>query len=528
MASASNADAQTLFAKPDTTPDYRAYQHIEECMAAALRITDIEKSLRRDTIWLDTIPWYDMEELKEKLNLKNEREERRPESAIKAVNICLEKFNADTVKILSGRSAIRVIKILLMAHRDQDAEKFTQRFLDSLRRESDGRSYCTVPREATPGYGYKDCLNEVLVEYMVNARPARPALAKQYATEMESVIKAGYKPGDSLYRAIDVALELSGLANRMKDTAAAEAAQQLAVTLNDSMSEEERKNSPRSGNRLFILANIVVKNTSDEALDSLAVSTLAYNLWYANTVKNRIYGGKVITKDDEQVQPKKLPELTGDYYYTANSAVAPGASAQSKSTYTKEGAVHKGEFPIKNSVNFIVGLPNLCYTETDFRGRYDKGYKLAVVANSCLRHASMLRGLKRNIPDAEIIGLTNTYGTVGQLFPLTPDQEADTLAKLFLEFHSLPVRLIVEKTEFVHLAEPDGRRIDFDTPNSENLEESVKSYELLRIVDKEGYVIDNLRTLFQIRYGPIIGGLTTKKMELLKRLYEVLKNRPTK
>lgn len=136
---------------------------------------------------------------------------------------------------------------------------------------------------------------------------------------------------------------------------------------------------------------------------------------------------------------------------------------------------------------------------------------------SCNAVYNGMRDLKEVYPDLEIIVLSNTYGTVGQLGPLALADEADTLAKLFLGHGRVSAHLVVEHTPFFHVEAPDGRRIDLPTPQMDLLgyPRTIYDYPIDGIhwlVDKEGYVVH--KSLGIGAYW--------------NRLYTVLKNRPSK
>lgn len=302
----SHIDGQTLFAAPDTAPNYRGYQHIEECLNAGYRVSLTQKT-GLDSIWMDTV----IREMKEKLlrDRPNELITRRPKPVIDTINLCLQKFNSDTVKIQTIGKAMRIVRVLLFAHRDEDAVRFAQRFLDSVRNESEKNSDPTIRKKTLSDY--KDGLSFMMQQYS-SARPVRYDVVKQYYRRILSA-----RAGDSSYYRIDAAVGIIDLAEALGDSVTKEEAAHLALRLNDSIPEEERPKLPNARNRLQSLAGLMVKATKYEALDSIAISTVAFNLWYANTVRRRVYGGPIETR--ENAQPKKLPELGGAFYYVANN-----------------------------------------------------------------------------------------------------------------------------------------------------------------------------------------------------------------
>ncbi len=487
LAIASDVQGQTLFATPDTTPNYLAYTHIEECWAAGLRVSDAHKT-RRDSLRFDTLS-HEVAESFPKVILT-----KRPDVAIETAKVCLNKFNADTAKFLSTESAVRIVRILLVAHRDQDAGRLAQRLLDSLRRESEKNPDPTIRKQSLRDY--KEGLWQLMREYGQAARPMRYEEATQCYRRLLSALV-----GDSLYYTIDAALDFMKSANPRGDSVAVDEAVRLAIRVNDSTPEEERLNSPGAVKRLQSLASLMARSTGGDALDSIAVSTVAYNLWYANTVKRRVYGGNIVTR--EEAAPKKMPEIGGAFYYVANN-MSPDTLRRGFAAYSSKGAVPKGQIPFKNRINYFRAMPSLCHSQTVPRTTDDGSTR-----RLCWSFGYEIREFKREYPDIEIIGLSNTYGTVGELGPLKPAEEADTLAKLLLGWYHLPVYLVVENTEFFNLAAPDDRRIDLPTANSEAIGMPVMSSSLAIMTDKEGYMLR----------------VPSMKEGWFKRFYEILKDR---
>ncbi len=493
--------AQTLFARPDTTPNYASYQYLEDCMIAVFRTTEATEG-RGQTIWWDTIGWAREKELKAELGIRsvgvNNRSflKARPDAVIEAGRVCLARFNADTATFRSTGYALRIFDALLLAQRDADADRFVQRALDSTRVKS-----------ATE---YKNMLQWILQMY-TTARPLRYAEAKKFHARILSTVE-----GDSLYRAIDADRWLLDAALTMGDTAYSDELAWHAIRINDAMAVEERRGSPGAIDRLPWLVGKLVGYGQDEALDSLTVSNVAYNMWYENVVKRRVMGGELLSATDAQVQPYKIPDLVGEHYYTA-AETSSGPSSQGQVSYTSHGPVPPGTLPVKGRITFLTSLPSFCHTE----GLIRPPESLLKGSNwSC---GGRLRRLKEMYPDLDIIVLTNTYGTVGQLGPITPAEEADTLAKLFLGHHHVPGRLVVENTEFFLVEAPDGRRIDLPTPQMELLGPPRVVYDrglppLAWWVDKDGYKIKMM--------GSPDGGAGSK--DSFDRFYTVLKNRPSK
>ena len=458
LSSTSELAGQTLFARPDTTPNYASYRHLEDCQVAALRLTD-EQETRKDTIWYDTAEYGIREAHKRKLETS-----RRPDTAMRVASVCLNQFNADTAQIQSLNGALYIVQVLLVTHRDQDAQRFAQRVLDSMRHKPDGK--------------LRDALSGLMAQYG-NARPVRLREAKHYYGELLIALKP-----DSLYRTIDAARFMADVANRIGDTALFEEAAWHAIRTNDATPVKERLSSWAADKRLPTLVGLLSLLTKEEGLDSIAISTVAYKMYQSNTLRVRVYGEEA-RRTEKEIELFKVPDVVGEHYYVASNASST-ATSQGLAPYTNKGAVPHGEIPVRNRINLIYSLQSFCHAEglarkIDFaKMRGDRGS-----SGGCMKGYAMLRRLKQRFPDLEFTALSSTYGTVGQLGPLPPAEEADTLAKLWLGFHHLPQRLVVEERPFFHVADPDGRRIDLPTPYANTLQREA-TFPLEFLTDKEG------------------------------------------
>ncbi len=461
VAFATPAHGQALFVLPDTTPNYASYRHLEECLVVGYRVSD-EIWRRGQTIWWDTV----VVSLKKTLDAQREfingsLQTGRPDSAIHAAKSCLSQFNADTATFKTAPVALKIVEVLFMAERWDDAQRFANRMLDSMR-----------VRSITE---YKNTLQRVLDLY-VDVRPVRFTDAKQYYTQLLASIT-----GDSLYRTIDAKYAFSRAAQAVGDTMLRNELFWDAIHANDETPVAERTQTPRAITRLRWLAGLVARFTREEGFDSLSVSTLAYNLYRANTVDRRVYGGAPVTSQAPAVQPVKVPMFYGQYQYTARTGSSPGPSNRGLALYTKLDSLERGALPVKDRINYLRMIPGFCSYEEETRMERNKWAE-------CAEMYAGIRRIGEWYPELEITVLSYSYGTVGQLGPLQPADEADTLAKLFLGHHRLPAHLVVEKTPFFHVADPDGRRIDVPTPMMEEIGSGWE--ELGRIgwfTDKEGY-----------------------------------------
>ncbi len=495
----SESESQSLFTLSKKVPDYASYRDIEECHRAGIRIQNSQERHPSDSIFRDTI---DIETAKKHVGVHPATEFvglRKP--AVDTLRLCLSKFNPDTADIATLEKLGRIVRVLLLAHRDEDVERMANRFLDSLRREAERSNNSSERKQKMREY--KDVMWLMFTEH-TKAKPIRKDKLAEYYKKTYSIFEE-----DSSYYRIDLAITLQNVYDLFKDTLTRDSLRTLAIRLNDSTSVEERTGSPNSHIRLGVLASFVTHFTQQEALDSIAVSNVAYNLWYHNTVQRRVFGGEEYTR--EKAQPKKLSEISGEFYYSADKMIPDSVNTIRKgfASFTSHGRLPSNQIPIKNRMMMIIAMPGLCHTDTPERVTGEK--TRATNGINCISYANKIRNFKLKFPDIELVGLSATYGTVGLLGPLSPSQEADTLAKYFLGYLKMPIHLIIENTEYFHLSKPDSRRIDIPTANTLSLDTWVLSIPDLKILtDKEGYI------------------LKVHKMdgEWFDRFYDIVRNRP--
>ncbi len=446
---------QTLFVRPDTTPNYASYGSIEDCKMATLRLTD--EIARKDPIWYDTASRV----LQEGRQFRTATSQ-RPDTAITVTKVCLNGFNADTAQFPSLRYANYMAAALLMANRDDDAHRFYLRVQESVRDQPEAKK-----REALSG----------IVRTYGQATPVRFKESKQYYDELLVALKS-----DSLYRTVYAAMDMVNIALRAGDTTYAQQVAWHAIKTHDAIPVKERPKQPGSSSRMPTLAGLTAWLTSEEGIDSIRSSTVAYRKYYANTVLKRVYG------DTQNIRASsinvKMPEAQGEYYYVAAADNSSASKAPEHVIYAKKGSVPHGELPVPNRVNLFIRLQAICHAE----GRARSGDH--PTNSACMPIYAQLRRLKQHFPEIEITILTSTYGNVGMLPPLQPVDEADTLAKLFLGFHHVPARLVVEKTQYFRVAQPDDRRIDLPTPYVDSLTATFNRPPKMYLIDKEGKFVD--------------------------------------
>lgn len=455
----SNAGAQTLFAQPDTTPNFAAYTYWEECLVATTRIAH-EVQTRKDTIWYDTAS----REVREEKQLRNATQP-RPAAAVKAASSCLGDFNPDTVTIHSwGFPVKNIYYLLLLASRDDDAERLIERWMDSVASRS--KDYERRAR------------SQILTMHMQEIRPVRMEAARHHYSRILELLK-----DDTLGRAAGSHFAMSSLAWLVGDTVYSDSLAWLAISIVESHPSADRREVFPS-RFLELLAGRLRQLTYQEGLDSIAISTAAYKSWEANAILARIYG-EVQKKETDSLDLSKLPSLVGEHYYVASDG-----NGQGVGNYSKLGALPENTIPVQGRVNLVYALPSYCHAEGHWR-EVDGLKKRSIGALRCAASYAWLRRIKQRVPELELTLLSYTYGTVGKMEPLKPAEEADTLAKLWLGWHKIPARLVVEETPYFHVADPDKRRVDMPTPYGAILNREVP-YPLFQLVDPDGVKINLL------------------------------------
>lgn len=131
--------------------------------------------------------------------------------------------------------------------------------------------------------------------------------------------------------------------------------------------------------------------------------------------------------------------------------------------------------------------------------------------SDCLDTYASIRRLKKSYPALTISFVTRTIGYFGSSEPLTAKEESVLFEKWWLNYHKLPVNIMVTSTQYFNISEPDGRRIDDWDINRERysltglLEERMRKQDVVGfLIDSNGVVIHvdnvNRRTEGTLRY----------------------------
>ncbi len=402
---------QTRFARPDTTPNYAGYRYLDECVAAINRLK--ENAIASAPVWEDTVR-LDTLKLRKPL----------PQSVVQYATTCLSKINVDTISLKNSHTFAAA---LLVADRDADVERMYMRLADSIANDSTRENFMAM-----------------LNAYM-SAVPVR----------MDKVVSL-YELGllrlepDSVVTSLMLRVVVAAVSARSGDYVLAHRIASEILAITDTLSpkyHETEKYKEVAGGLLFPFVSGLM---TQEAIDSLAVSTEAYRSYIA-----RIWKSIMDSEPDLEIGPYGIvaPELKGHFWYSNM-----GADGQIKSIEEPVSLFEKGKVTL---IYFGQGGCHSTYRSV-VMGRQN-GH-----ANGCWGEIHRLKKILSQYPNIKLVVVSNTFGTFGSAPPLEPEQEADTLANYFLGFHKLKGTQVVYKTDFIRLAGYDNRKVDSDTDNKIN------------------------------------------------------------
>jgi hypothetical protein len=399
---------QTRFARPDTTPNYRGYKYIDECMAAVHRLKEL--ALAEDPVWGDTVS-LDTFKLRRPL----------PPQTVNTARLCLEQVDVDTVKF---KDIHKVAEALLIADRDADVHRMYRRFADSIANDSSNENFILMMNVYMNAVPVR--LDKVIESYNIGLLKLHP----------DSVVK------NLLMRTVVASVSARSGDNQLADKIAKE-----ILTITDTLSSKYRNSPIYYGVARELIFPIFTVLTPPEAVDSLAVSTDAYRR-YLEGVWKSIFG----SSPGEELDPiaRIAPEPTGHFWYSNIDHDGKITSISSKPV------IEKGKVTI---LHFLQGGCHSRYKSVMMGRSNGRG------RGSCWGEIHKTKRFLQQYPDINLVVVTSTFGSFGDAPPMEPKEEADTLANYFLGFHGLKGTHIVYQTDFIRLSYPDNRKIDSETEN---------------------------------------------------------------
>lgn len=441
------ATSQTLFSRPDTTPDYASYRHFDECMAAIERLQKLSEL--SDPSWSDTL---DVD-----TTIYNRRENF---TVVLPVQQCLNKRDLDSI---SAKNVPEYIRALLVANRDEDVQRIILRLQDSIINDY-----------------YKTGLLYGVYRALLFARPARIDLAM--SLYKEAVLSF---PPDSAGLSIG---HRTGFAWHLHKIGKHDLFQKLSreiIEIADTVATKYRDEKYINSMKDFIYPVVTSYSLLPEAEDSLAVSTEAYRRYLAG-IWTSMVGSK---PSEEELGPygQKPPALIGHYWYSNE----------------KDSIQKVDPFSVldDSAVTIIYFAQSGCHSYSTRVGESGRQGRESGMASrrTCWGELHRIRKVMEQYPGVKLVVVSNTYGHFSDAPPLTPEQEADTLADYFLGFHKLKGKHIIYKTDFIRLPGSDNRRVDMETEN--NL---AYKYIFSRVPPQFGYVsnvvvlVDELGQIFHV------------------------------
>ncbi len=471
----SSGASQTLFQRPDTIPNYSAYKYTDQCLAAVRRT--VYHIGIKDTIWYDTAS-YDP--------LRNAKP--IPAEAIRLGRLCLSRMSVDSVPV---KEYDIFIPVLLLANRDDDVNRIVHNTLDTI------------------ASSVKNSLFSMVIQAYSRAIPRRLNLLEKLLARDDSPYKITAAEGGDM------------LAEVLLATTALDLGQsQYAITVVTEILKKDGKYASKlpkidAKSMKSQVYPLVIEVLTDQAMDSLAVSTLAYRQFLEN-LWNRLSSRPFLERNEDLAYiDGTLPPIKGDFWYTNLSEEK---SAKGSTLIDNVKKTSEKDRPVKGKVNAIVFFQGGCHIQSESvrHGRYN-----GTGGTGCWRIAAMVNRLKKKFPELEVTIVSKTFGSIGSAPPLTPQDEADTLAEYFLNFYKIPGVHVIAKTDFVRMPGYDRRRLDLEVSYETDLivnGTSLGHRDSFLLVDEIGHVFHSNNS----SPSKILEPLLEKKLAaVMKRLSNV-------
>lgn len=406
-------------------------------MAAIKRMKD--HAVVMAPVWADTVR---LDTLKLQRPLSDE--------VVKYAQVCLAKIDVDTVPL---KNAHKVAAGLLVANRGDDVQRMYARLADSITDDSN-----------------REFFMRMLNVYM-NAVPVQ--MDKVISLYEMGLLRL---PADSVTTSLMLRSVVASVSARSGDYRLANKIAKEILSITDTLSAKYRDDTYNRNAEVMIYP-IISMLMPQEAVDSLKVSTPAYRKYLGGIWKS-IMGYEPDSDSERSAIGLKAPQPTGHFWYSNL-----GADGKVKS-------IDSVELIKKGKVNAIYFAQAGCHSNYKFvvNGRHNGN------PSDCWREIFRLRKLQERYPQINVILVSNTFGSFADAPPLEPQQEADTLADYFLNFHKLKATQVVYKTDFIRLAGYDNRRIDSETDNYVAFRlgsYSLAIYNNVVMVDEEGLIFHN-------------------------------------
>ncbi len=426
LVSTAGLQAQTTFDPPTRSPDYESYLYFEDCLGAVGRIRGVERMTSKV---VDTT--------------RRERKKRYHDPLSQAVKdtgrICSTRWPVDSVEM-------KHIKWwgedLMALGRIDDVKIIYKRYIASLSLASKAEERLNARAGVRDLYGrYLD--DELLSDYLT--------YWKEYHDDI---------PSDSL------PLKLTSLLSKIvmwvqlwePDRAASELDEYIKYLYEIPL---ERRTSPLisyMAYRFFPTAKLLRES---EIMEKLSVSTSAYSE-YLKDLWKQIGGSNELVLPLDSI----APQLIGKWLYTAQKDANDNLFASLLPD-------SKIDFPRKGKINLIAFIEGGCH-EDAYKTTPGTFQRLVAIVDaegrsaSCNSTIEAINRIKEKYPEIELTIVSRTFGLFGTVLPESPEKEAETLAKYFIEHYNVNGNVLVAETEYFRLPGLDQRRIDYPDENEEN------------------------------------------------------------
>lgn len=408
---ASKVGAQTTFSRPDTSPNYTEYRNFDECLSAIDR--EVTRFKDRPRVLEDTLE-YDWRIVFDT----------SPGQLHGLLSECFQKFNQDSIPESVRNSWLSHLSLF---GRIDDMKKMAVHILDAGPDSTRmwtligvvNAIYTTIP------YQY-DWVNSLLDSERQHPQASKPAY--RYIVQALKIVSA-MKVRDSL-RVADLSDDL--------------------IRYYKAIPQEERGMLEQAFFRTQIDIN------KNELLDSIRSGDNAMIAFY-----ERIH--KLAYDDHKPFDPaylgKSFPIIDAEYWFTKSNTGSDTIPLKKHRTFR--------QVPVAGKVNVVTFMDGCHRSYSSFK------YGRSAGTSDCIAHFSVLRRVQSKFPEVEFTTHTKTYGYVGNSAALKLDDEADSLARHFMNHWGLAGNFAVSETEFIRIQGLDQRRLDLPNTFRQSLSDSV-------------------------------------------------------
>ncbi len=398
MSTALPVQSQTKFERPDTSPNYAAYRNLDECIVAISRqIHQYDDSLR---FWKDT-GVYEREKMFEPYTTEQQMIGKE----------CFKKFTIDS---LSEKIQYLWLDYLLQVGRVDEVWALSMKILDA---QPDSSRYMQIALYASKMSGNRPFQFQRLLDLIEMEKQRTPQNSLLAHTSLQST---------RLW-----------ILNEIKDSVLVPEALRKYLELYRQLPSAQKITM---GSSVAAFYNVVSFN---EMMDSISAGSKAH-LDYRRNVHSIAFENEI--PFDRVFLEIDMPRIQTDFWY-----FKPKVGRDSTPLKKIQEPVR---IPSAGKVNVISFIDGCSREYPDIRPGRRAG------SSDCTAYYSVLARLQKKFPDAEFTTVTKTFGFVGNSAMLTPEAEADSLSKQYMNHWGLAGYFTVGVTEYFRIPGLDRRRID--------------------------------------------------------------------